>query len=287
LEATGDKVMLKQMNRSSLLVYCIAAIALLLTFGIAYQLRLDAGKMSVVAAANAHVPVTVEWVERAIDADGTERFLFEKTFARRDDGATVMAEHRFYRGSEGQPLEMRLRTVTDPSARIRTSIYPDVQGKVTVAIPQRALESLTNAVDPSCAVNGFRMVEDAGVSDILGHPVLRRERRLESSDGVHRGPHEVEWVAPALGCVALRSELVSHDKDGIVIGRVLREATGVNPGEPSAELFVVQEELGEMMPSEIMAAQNRLQGIECTTCDATAASNGDRFYLANRPSSAN
>ncbi|MCW5962781.1 MAG: hypothetical protein KIT83_01980 [Bryobacterales bacterium] len=243
-----------------------------------------AGVQMTVDAALASTPeYTARFVERAVDADGTERFRFDKTYAVRADRTTVVAEHRHYRGPEGQPLQLRVRHLSDPNRKVRVSVYPDVAGRVTVGLRNEAVEALKAVPQPSCTLPGFETVVDPNRAEILGHSVLRRERQLESSDGLHTGPEQVEWVAPSLGCLALHSELRAYEQGGRLRGTVVREASGVEIGSPAVELFEVDQALVEMMPSEIMAAQNRLQGLECSKCDETAAANGDRMYLANRP----
>jgi hypothetical protein len=145
------------------------------------------------------------------------------------------------------------------------------------------VEALTAGTDASCSAHGFEVQADPGRTEILGHVVVRRERRLASTDGQHSGPDQVEWVAPGLGCLALRSELRAYEVDGALRGTVVQEATSVELAAPTVDLFAVDDALAEMMPSEILAAQNRRQGLECSRCDETAAANGDRMYLANRP----
>lgn len=228
------------------------------------------------------VPLTASMVERAINDDGTERHRFVRTLARRSDGALAVKERRFYKGPEGQPLELEFRYVQDVSKRELISIYPEINARITSRLSDRSIQALRTKPDAGCVGSGFETDPSAPQESIAGQPVIVRARTLISKDGSRHGPSEREWVAEGLDCFVMRREFRSSGQESSFRGSVTMEVVNISVGEPSKELFLIPAGLKEMLPSEVIKAQNDLQGIECTACDLKTGENADRRYRANR-----
>lgn len=266
---------------TGLLLSIVLPIAVGVAAGVGLNWKSWAQSLSTTRSA---VPYTASVIERTVAPDGSELTRFVRTVARRSDGSIAVDERRYYRAPDGRPLELPFRYIRDTEARTLVSIYPQVNARMTAQLTDRAILSLTSKPPANCVSDGFEL--DSGAGGLMaGHPVLIRKRQLVSSDQLHQGPSEREWVAPGMDCLVMRREAKRFDEKGVLRGTSITEVMEVTAGPPPRQLFAVPAELQEMTPSEVMAAQNRLQGIECTDCSRKAVENADRFYFAHRPAS--
>lgn len=226
------------------------------------------------------VTFTAEFLQRRVDADGGERYRFERTVARKSDGSRAEKEIRYYR-SQGKDVILPSQHVWDTQSRKLIAAYPQVHGKITTTLSDTAVQRLSAHPRATCPQSGFDPV-NPGDTSIASIPVVVRQMRVEAKDEQPETRIR-EWVAPSLGCVVLKRQQQWFDATNQPLpGDVVLEVVRLTQGEPSAEAFQVSGNLREMSPSEVMTAQNALQGRTCTDCDRKAMENGDRYYFANR-----
>ncbi len=235
------------------------------------------------AAQTAHQPFTATSVERSIAPDGSERYRFEKTTFRRSDGSFASSETRYYE-SQGKPVALPFRVIEDAGIGQLTSVYPQVQGKMTSKLTAGRAASLSAPASTDCPRAEFVPVPGAEPFLVSGYKAVLRIR----SDGVRPdgqpAAEDREWVIPELGCYVAKYERRWRDEKGEFLpGFVRRETSKIKPGEPAASAFAIPAGLAEMSPSQVMTAQNTIQRRACTECDRKAMENGDRQYFAARP----
>jgi hypothetical protein len=218
---------------------------------------------------------TIQQIERGVNADGSERFRFERETVRRRDGSMAVHEVRHYR-ADGTPIELPFYSIYDVKGAVLTSIYPRVGAKITSKLNE-AVRLRLSQVNSDCRRDGFSL-------EARGETMASIEVQLRTKieDGTDRIV-EKEWVAPSLGCLVMQKEVAVHNADGTLRGTVFTDLIAVRPGAPAEQRFVVPENLSEMSPSQVMVAQQRQDGVSCKACEMRSIDNADRLYLANRP----
>jgi hypothetical protein len=250
----------------------LLALALLGTAG-SYGWRL-------LAAQSAHQPFTATSTERLILADGSEKYRFEKTSYRRSDGSLASNETRYYQ-SQGKAVALRFQVIEDLRMQQLTSVYPEVQTKMTSRLTPGRAANLAAAPN-NCARAGFETVTGGAPFQVSGFSAIERKRITASVEG-QPATEDREWVIPPLGCFVARYERRWIDDKGAYLpGSLIRETAKISAGEPPASIFDVPPGLREMSPSQVMTAQNAIQGRTCTECDRKAMENGDRAYFAGQ-----
>jgi hypothetical protein len=232
------------------------------------------------ASTDSGIPYSAEFLQRRTNPDGTERYRFERSVARRADGSRAEVERRYYR-SQGKDVMLPTLHVWDTKSRKLTGVYPEVSGKITTALSDAAISQLSVSPDRGCSATGFQAVEPSTQLMIAGIPVLMRERTIPASD---RQPETRirEWVAPSFDCLVVKKTQQWFESGRLLPGEVTMDLVRLAHAEPPLETFAIPEGLREMSPSQVMTAQNAKQGRECTECDRKAMENGDRFYYSNR-----
>lgn len=268
---------MKQPMRMSLTLALVLACGML--SGVALNWRAWAQELSPLAA------YTASAVETHVNADGTERSRRVRLIARRADGSRAVHERRYYKSKDGLAREHPVNHIWNVQTRQRVSVYPLVEAKVSAQLGEEALATLASKPDLACASVGRDWVleDDSTDQTLAGQRVIVRQRQLRTSDGLHVGPVEREWVAPELDCLVMRRITRRDDDEGKLSGETRMEITQVTLGEPDADMFAVSSDFHEMSPSQVMKAQNQLFGIECAQCALNSAENADRRYYRNRP----
>ncbi|MDX2268159.1 MAG: hypothetical protein NW208_08635 [Bryobacter sp.] len=209
-----------------------------------------------------------------MNADGTERSRFVRTVARRSDGTKAVHERRFYK-SDNQPWEMPRMDLYDTVTNTLSSAYPRVEGVISGPLHPRSRQKLLADAE-SCERAGFELLP--GNALVGFEPtVVRRSVRpspIVETDTIE----ETEWVAPALGCVVLRSERKAFSatrelKWSHFIGFVSLRKT-----EPEASLFQIPKGYREMSPTQVMALQMKQEGRDCKDCDSELMKGMDQGY---------
>lgn len=231
------------------------------------------------------VPYTAEAVEVRINADGTERSRRVRTIAHNSGGSRAVHETRYYRSSDGVARQHSVNHIWSAEGRRRVSVYPLIGASVTSTVSEEAVQALRTKPSPDCSGGrGWSPVENTPEQTLAGQSVIVRRRQLETTDRLHSGPVETEWIAPALDCLVMRREVKRLDEQGAVIGEIRMDVTHVTSGAPEADLFALPEDLQEMTPSQVLKAQNGVFGIDCAECVLNSAEIADERYYRNHPS---
>jgi hypothetical protein len=226
-------------------------------------------------------PFTAISVERFLEAGGSEKYRFERTTYRSSNGSLATNESRYYM-SEGRPTELHFRVIEDVDTKGLTSIYPQVSAKMTSSLTAGRLNRLKSSSD-DCTRRGFEPVTDGSAFTVSGFPTIQRRRVTPSGGSGRPATEDREWVIRELGCFVAKYERRWRDEQGVYLpGSVVRETTRIVLGEPAASAFFVAADLKESSPSQVMKAQNAMQGRTCTECDRRAMEVGDRAYFSRQ-----
>jgi hypothetical protein len=251
------------------------AVSIGIVLGIAFTLL-----QTTRASSQPGVPYSAEFLQRRVNPDGTERYRFERTIARQANGSRAEIERRHYR-SQGKDVMLPTIHVWDTKSRQLTAVYPEVRAKITTALTDAAISQLSMQADSDCVVSGFQTIATDTQNTIAGIPVFLRERKIPAS-GRQPETRIREWVAPSYDCLVVKKTQQWFESGNLLPGEVTMDLVRLTPGEPPSEAFVIPAGLQEMSPSQVITAQNAVQGRECTECDRKAMENGDRFYYSNR-----
>lgn len=252
-------------------LYLLAAALLLAGICALWAAHIPALSRAQTTSAPSHfTPFTATYTVTEYGAAGllSPRRMDNGAFAARSDGSTVRL---LYRRSSTSAKPVVMRIVTDLSAGKRINIDPFSESTTTYPLSARQVASM--AVPPTPCVG-----EPAG--QILGYEVRSGVETISGHDKL--GPaldetEETSWLAPALNCLALRTE-ASQFVAGEVVGRRVESYTDVKLGEPDPGLFAIPENYVERPPSQAMAeGARRNPGDPALQCSSGCAATHSRF----------
>jgi hypothetical protein len=185
-------------------------------------------------------PLTAEYVRMNLGPSGESIGTVDRTFAIRSDGSEVT---------------FRLQAAPDQRARVKKEIIDPVAGLeigVDEATESRITKAFRGLGDLQVARTSCRDISEPR-SSLQGHEVVRMVNSLKPRGGTNsRGFELVQFRAPALNCLPLRTEVYQIEGDKRTLTSV-EETLSVRLGEPAEELFTIPETLTERKPSEVFA----------------------------------
>ena len=188
-------------------------------------------------------------------------------FARKGDGS--WAEMTTTDNPSGEVLE--LRTFWDVSSDREVTLEPTTKSVMTYFLtPQEMHTKVEDSLTCPPAVKS----PTAQHQRILGYDAVNA---TEEDPGSRHNQYFVAWVAPELGCYALRRSETRSDGPHNEF-----EATSITEGEPPAWMFQVPADYVERSPSELSAEWAARFG-QPFWPDHNVLATADRKYFAHRP----
>lgn len=221
------------------------------------QLRID-GILPVCVAVAINLPTSVSLAQErgAFAAERVERgyqypsgkfvAAMRFTFGMKSDGS--YAQTRMVTSPDGRAVEVKF--VVDVPLRRRIAVDHITNSITTTYLPAHYADFLGNP-DSSCSTSP---VADPPL--LLGYEVRRVvEKNLRPGGEVHQ---QERWLAPALGCMALREKRWMAKYGGPLVLVFDKEVTSLTLGEPPAALFEIPAGLVERSPQAVLNEFQRL-----------------------------
>jgi hypothetical protein len=197
-----------------------------------------------------HAAFTAIALERAnFSPDGTEALSVTSTQAVKSNGSSAVWWRTFQHETDTMASDYaEAKRIYDLGSRVEKLVFPLTESVSSVPISDKHLQHLQKVPRADCKPDGDSWTVDTQpeVRTILGYAVVQRSASTEGS-----GLKIDEWVAPRLGCLAMRTILRAVDPatgDYQVIKTV--DVTSVTEGEPDLGLFSVPEKFTERSPWE-------------------------------------
>ncbi|MDX2268158.1 MAG: hypothetical protein NW208_08630 [Bryobacter sp.] len=244
-----------------------------------WVVALSTPKIARAMQSNNYPAYTLNQIERVIMADGTEYSRTIRTTGRRSDGSKAVKEIHHYKVN-GKAWEMPQTHIYDVGNERLTALYPRITAKISEQLHPLKVARLQQHSENS-EISGSQLKSE--LVPIAFHQTQLRE--TPKMIGADRDVSLVEkhWVVPTLNCAVLQEENVATSADGKPRWTRYVDFISLKVGEPEASLFEIPFNFQEMIPSQVMMAQNQQEGRECRKCELNTLSNSDRAYYANRP----
>jgi hypothetical protein len=152
-----------------------------------------------------------------------------------------------------------------------------------IAVDVLTESTTTYRIEPGAAQrahNPETCSETGGRATILGFETFRVQRDLATTQAGKVFRRE-SWVAPALGCFALRW-VDTETHGGALVSRTVGEAVSVLTGAPDAALFRAPEGFTERPPSGVFREAARRENKACTVCEKGGAAHQDAAYFSRQ-----
>jgi len=197
----------------------------------------------------------------------------ETVVAVRADGARARVVRPV---KEGVGSEMMERSVELPDGFVGT-YYPAAKVQATGYRTRAMLEAMEKTkltgksectATKDLAVKSLRV---AGEERMLGVRVVRVVADTERVRGTH-------WMAPELGCLAVKREMKYLGAGGAVEQVMEETALELRLGEPEKGLFERPEGYEEVEPSEADLRMAKALGRACPECEKARGGNKDQLY---------
>lgn len=197
-------------------------------------------------------PFSVTTLTVARDAGDTELLRFVRRYSRSSSG--MLVEERA--PDKGAALGNRTLYLRGPFRKI---VVDTVTESVTTYFPSAVNAAIRQ--EAQCTHSGQ-------LRQVAGVDTYRVDEWWEAP-GQDRVLHRERWIAPALGCFALRSVSTWYNS-GEVVSTTLVEPIAIAFEEPGAQLFEVPRSFTERAPSEVILGRMRVDPEEypCLTCAA-------------------
>jgi hypothetical protein len=212
-----------------------------------------------------HVAFTAIALERAnFSPDGTETLSVTATQAAKSNGSSAIWWRTFQHETDTMASDYaEAKRIYDLDSRVEKLVFPLTESVSSVPISDKHLQDLQKALRADCKPDGdsWTVETHPEVRTILGYAVVQRSASTEGS-----GLKIDEWVAPRLGCLAMRTILRAVDPttgEYQVIKTV--DVTSVTEGEPDPGLFSVPQNFTERSPWEETQESAKARGEVATT----------------------
>ena len=197
----------------------------------------------------------------------------ETVVAVRADGARARVVREV---KEGVGSEMVERSVELPDGFVGT-YYPAAKVQATGYRTRAMVEAMEKSKltgESGCTATkelAVKSLRVAGEERMLGVRVVRVVSDTERVRGTH-------WMAPELGCLAVKREMKYLGTGGAVEQVMEETALELRLGEPEKGLFDRPEGYEEVEPSEADLRMAKALGRACPECEKARGGNKDQLY---------
>lgn len=173
----------------------------------------------------------------------------------RADGSYSANSTFFALGSVDPDQIREKRTIVETHGRQQVVIYPFLASKMTKPLSQEMAKKLQAPTTSDCNDGASLIDPHPSPSQIAGYRVIKStvKRRLKDI-----GEFSIEkWMAPDLGCYALRQIETKTSPDGVPGAYNVHEVRSVTLGKPDPKLFEIPSHFVERSPTEILTEADR------------------------------
>jgi hypothetical protein len=227
-------------------------VGMLLAFGIGLTLRVFSPALA--QSLQSGPSFTALKVVKYYGESGAEEMRDTRVEVFRSDGSYAVSQKRDINAGEGRSADtVEMLQVLDRQSDVFFTAFPEVS--MISSVPGKTAASPVRPGNPSCGdtTEAASVDPSPNPATILGYRVVKRTREISIDDSYVR----VEsWLAPELGCYALRESGTRAD------GRVKRseEVISVTPGVADEAAFAMPKDFKEVPPSEAFRALEALRG---------------------------
>jgi len=185
---------------------------------------------------------------------GAEEMRDTRLEVFRSDGSYAFSQKRHINAGEGRTAaSVEMRRALDKQSNVFFTAFPEVS--MVSSMPGDRMSLPQRPSDPSCTDTSGGVSVDASPNPatILGYRVVKRTHEISLAGSRMRME---SWLAPELGCYALRESATRAD------GRVKNseDVISVTSGVSDEALFTVPGDFKEVPPSEAFRAIEILRG---------------------------
>ena len=218
------------------------------------------------------VPITVHAVQRHYDGSGKQVGSETMTKAVRNDASNVWVRETMDGRNVG------IRAIIEVPKRTRTVVDPITESTTTYHLTPTDVKQTDCAKWYPGLSSGSALL---GREQILGREVLHVKVDTRTRNNGQDGIYRESWIAPALGCIALKEVTSMYDQAKVKAYQVT-EVESIKEGEPDAKLFNIPGNYTERPPSAVFQENARRTGRVCPSCERNTGARLDSIYIGSQ-----